>query len=195
MATFHLVRHGDKQHADTMVGRMPGVHLTARGRKQATQVARYFRRTRVDLVFASPLERAIETAAPLARAKRLTVTADVAFHEVDTGAWTGLPMAKLNKMPAWKRFCSFPAAGTIPQGETLAEVQARVVSAIARLEETQRDKTIVIFTHEDPIRLAVCHFIGAPINVFERITIPLGSITTLTLEGRHATLQQLGFPP
>jgi broad specificity phosphatase PhoE len=195
MSTFYLVRHGDKTRADMMVGRMPGVHLTAKGRRQAQVVARYLQRAPIAHMFSSPLERAQETAAPVAKKKRLTVQLSPAFHEMDMGEWTGISRAKLSRLRTWKQFCQYHGGTSIPGGETLPEVQARVVSEMIRLREKYPDEGIAIFTHEDPIRLAVCHFIGAPIDVYEHITIALGSVTVLHLDTERAILERLGAIP
>jgi broad specificity phosphatase PhoE len=77
----------------------------------------------------------------------------------------------------------------------LPEVQSRIVSEIIRLRARRPRGTLAIFTHEDPIRLAVCHFIGAPINVYEHIMIPLGSVTVLVLEKQRTILDRLGVVP
>jgi probable phosphoglycerate mutase len=195
MATFYLIRHGDKERADLMVGRMPGVHLTPLGRKQARAVAQQLKKVGLTHLYASPLERTMEMAAPLARAKKLRIETRAAFEEVDVGGWTGMKMSKLRRTRAWRALRKFPAGRPIPGGETLAEVQARIVSELIRLSAAEPDGQIAVFTHEDPIRLAVCHFIGAPMNAYEHVTVKLGSITTLRLDQDCAILERLDQTP
>jgi broad specificity phosphatase PhoE len=195
MTTFYLIRHGDKTDSDTMVGRAPGVHLTAQGRLQAKRVARHLRFAAIERIFSSPLERAVETVQPLAKAKGLPIESSLAFHEIDMGAWTGVPMKRLNAIPSWRRFCRFHGGTSIPHGETLAEAQARMVSQMIRLHEEHPRKGIAIATHEDPIRLAVCFFIGAPIEVYEHLTIRLGSVTVLTLDAERAIVERMDEVP
>lgn len=195
MTTFYLIRHGEKMRDEIMVGREPGVHLTANGQRQARRLAAYLKKTGITHIFSSPLERALDTIQPLAALKKLTVEARAAFHEVDMGQWTGQPKAKVQRTPAWHRYCRFPGGTSIPGGETLAEVQARMVSEIVRLSETLPDREVAIATHEDPIRVTICHFIGAPINVFEHITVRFGSITILRLDKERAVLELMDVLP
>lgn len=196
MTTFYLIRHGEKQSSDTlMVGRSPGVHLTRRGRLQARLLARQLRNADIRLIYSSPLERAIETAEPLARAKKLDVQICAAFHELDMGDWTGKTMAQLARTRSWRHFCRYHGGTAIPGGETLAEAQARVVSQMIRLRHQHPNAGIAIATHEDPIRLAICYFIGAPIDVYEHLEIRLGSVTVLLLDQQRAIVDRLDATP
>lgn len=195
MATFYLIRHGDKERPDLMVGRMPGIHLTLVGRRQARAVAARLRRVPITRIFASPLERTLETAGPLATALHRRIETRTAFDEVDMGDWTGRPMAKLVRTKSWRQLARFPAGRPIPGGETLPEVQARIVSEMIRLATAYPNGHFAVFTHEDPVRLAICHFIGAPMNAYEHITVKLGSITTLRLDDDCAVLERLDETP
>jgi probable phosphoglycerate mutase len=195
MTTFYLIRHGAKMSEDAMVGRMPGIHLTAEGRRQAAAIGEHLRRARITQLFSSPLERAVETAEPLARLKRLEVQSSLAFHEIDMGSWTGRPKRALTALASWKRFCRFPAGTEIPGGETLPEAQSRIVSEIVRLRHAHANTGIAIVTHEDPIRLAICHFIGAPTNVYDKISIRLGSVTVLQIDTHRVLLDRVNEVP
>jgi broad specificity phosphatase PhoE len=195
MTTFYLIRHGEKEAEDRMVGRMPGVHLTPNGRRQAQDLANHLKDAAIDRIFSSPLERAVETAEPLARARRLEVESCLAFHELEMGEWTGIPMKKLSRLRTWKHFCHYHGGTAIPGGETLAEAQSRVVSEMIRLRERHPNGGIAIATHEDPIRLAVCHFMGAPIDVYDKFTIRLGSVTILQLDEEKAVVDRLNEVP
>jgi broad specificity phosphatase PhoE len=195
MATFYLIRHGDKEKADVMVGRLPGIHLTKLGHRQARAISARLSDAPIARIFASPLERAVETAAPLAKAKKLRIETRPALTEVDTGEWTGMPLQKLKRTRAWRELAKFPAGRPIPGGETLPEVQARIVSELIQLNVAYPREHIAVFTHEDPIRLALCHFIGAPMNAYEHITVKLGSICTLRLNVDCAVLERIDELP
>jgi broad specificity phosphatase PhoE len=196
MTTFYLIRHGEKETSDElMVGRAPGVHLTPRGRTQARRVAARLRREKIAYICSSPLERAVETAEPLAEAKKLEIHSSAAFHELDMGDWTGKTMTQLGRVPSWKHFCRYHGGTAIPGGETLAEAQARVVSEMIRLRGKYPNGGIAVATHEDPIRLAVCYFMGAPIEVYEHFKIRLGSVTVLMLDRERAIVERLDEVP
>ena len=195
MTTFYLVRHGEKTREHLMVGRMPGIHLTREGRRQARAMAKHLRRAPIVRILSSPLERAIETAEPLARIRGLEIERSEAFHEIDTGDWTGLPKRRLETLRTWKHFCRYPGGALVPNGETLAHVQERVVTEILKLHATHRSEGIAIFTHEDVIRLAICYFIGAPIDVYDKITIRLGSLSIITVEPTKTILARMDELP
>jgi probable phosphoglycerate mutase len=196
MTTFHLLRHGEKDAEEgLMIGRMPGIHLTAKGRAEARALTAHLAKTPIKHIYSSPLERAQETAAPLAEAKKLPVEITAAFHEIDMGEWTGKTERQLARVKSWRRFCQFHGGTAIPGGETLVEVQARMVSEMIRLAQRFPRDGIAIATHEDPIRLAICHFIGAPIEVYTHITIRPASVTILTLDNHRAILERMDEVP
>jgi probable phosphoglycerate mutase len=178
-----------------MIGRMPGVHLTAAGRRQARALAHHLKDVAIKLCLSSPLERAIETAEPLARIRKMEVQGALAFHELDMGEWTGITMKRLSGLPSWKQFCRYHGGTAIPGGETLAEAQARVVSEMIRLRGRHPNDGIAIVTHEDPIRLAICYFMGAPIDVYDKFTIRCGSVTILRVNASHAIVDRLDEVP
>jgi probable phosphoglycerate mutase len=178
-----------------MIGRMPGIRLTAKGRAQARALAAHLAKAPIRHIYSSPLERAQETAAPLAESKKLPVEIAAAFHEIDMGEWTGKTERQLARVKSWRRFCQFHGGTAIPGGETLVEVQARMVSEMIRLAQRFPNDGIAIATHEDPIRLAICHFIGAPIEVYTHITIRPASVTILTLDNQRAILERMDEVP
>ena len=77
-------------------------------------------------LYTSPLERARETAAPIAKALRLRAKVDRGLLECDFGTWTGKKLAVLAKKPEWRSVQQNPSAFRFPQGESFAEMQLRV---------------------------------------------------------------------
>jgi probable phosphoglycerate mutase len=134
---------------------------------------------RVAAVYASPLERARETAAPIARARGLAVRIERDLSEVDIGDWTGLSLKKLRGRPEWRIVQRYPSGFRFPGGESFAEMQTRVTSAIGRLVERHRGETIVAVSHADPIKAAVAHALGAHLDLFQRVVIAPASITAI----------------
>ena len=104
MTTFLLVRHGETDAVGkTIVGRMPGVHLNATGRAHARRLAQRLSRLPIRAIYSSPLERALETAEPLARARNLRIQTCEAANELNFGEWTGKTFAELDSLPEWRR--------------------------------------------------------------------------------------------
>lgn len=182
MTTFHLIRHGERNTpAGVLPGRTAGVRLTEEGSVQADRIARWFAAEPLDRILSSPLERAQATAAPLAKAKAISVETSDAFLEVDYGEWTGRSTTELAPQPAWKNYNQFRSGTRIPGGEAAFEIQARFVGELLRLRDAYPEQRIACVTHADPIRLSLTYFLGAPLDLFDRIEIDVGSISTVQL--------------
>jgi probable phosphoglycerate mutase len=197
VTTFFLIRHAEREGAaaDLLAGRMSGVHLTEAGRVRAERIARRLAPERISHIFSSPLERALETAAPLARAKRLTIRPTPAFDEIDFGDWTGKSFSELEGDAHWRAFNRVRSLARIPGGEAAIDVQQRVVGELVRLGQTYPDQSIACFSHGDPIRFALMYFLGAPLDSFERVNIGVGSITVLTLAEWGPRIDRLNEMP
>jgi probable phosphomutase (TIGR03848 family) len=176
-----LVRHGQTATTGRVLpGQLRGLHLSEDGRRQADALARRIGRlSAVAAVYASPLERATETAAPIARACRRPVRMERGLIEVDVGEWSGASLRRLRRRREWPLVQRYPSGFTFPGGESFAAMQARVVSAIVRLVARHRGRTIVAVSHADPIKAAVAHALGTPLDLFQRIFIAPASITTI----------------
>lgn len=196
VTTFFLVRHAERDSdPDLLPGRAPGVRLTERGRGQAERIAEVLRRRDASKVVSSPLERAIETAAPLARVTGRGVIVTEAFNEIDFGSWTGRRVADLEPDPVWRDFNRFRSGTRIPGGELAGEVQNRFVGELLRLRADEPEGRVACFSHADPIRFALVHFLGAPLDFFDRIEIAPGSITTVTLAEWGARIVRMNETP
>ena len=176
-----LVRHGLTATTGRLLpGRAPGLHLSDEGRRQADAVARRIAALRrVAAVYTSPLERARETAAPIARAHRLALRVDRGLLEVDIGRWTGQPIVRASRKPEWQAVQRHPSGFRFPGGESFTEMQARVVGALGRLVARHPGRTIVAVFHADPIKAAVAHALGAHLDLFQRIAIAPASVTAI----------------
>ena len=168
-----LVRHGQTPTTGKILpGRATGLHLADTGRQQADKVAERLAGFRnVDAVYASPLERARETAAPIARALNLRVRIERGLLECDFGDWTGAELKKLMKKPEWTTVQRAPSTFRFPNGESFTEMQTRMVSTLDRLVERHRGRTIVCVSHADPIKAAVAHAMGTHLDLFQRVVI------------------------
>ena len=171
--TVVLVRHGQTASTGTILpGRAPGLHLADAGRQQAQRAAqRIAELARVDAVYSSPLERARETAAPIAKARALRPHVDRGLHECDFGEWTGETLKTLIKRPEWGTVQRAPSTFRFPGGESFSEMQHRIVTTIDRLRAAHPGGTIVCVSHADPIKAALAHALGTHLDLFQRIVI------------------------
>ncbi|MBI2159332.1 MAG: MSMEG_4193 family putative phosphomutase [Candidatus Rokubacteria bacterium] len=176
-----LVRHGlTATTGRVLPGRAPGLHLSDEGRRQADAVAkRIASLPRVAAVYTSPLERARETAAAIARARRLGLRVERGLLELDYGNWTGQSIRRIVRKPEWRAVQRHPSGFRFPGGESFTEMQARVVGALGRLVARHPGRTIVAVFHADPIKAAVAHALGAHLDLFQRIAIAPASVTAI----------------
>ncbi len=180
-----LVRHGQTPTTGKVLpGRAPGLHLAESGVAQANKVAeRISALARIDAIYASPLERARETAAPIGRATGTKVSIDKGLLECDFGDWTGAELKKLMKLPQWNTVQRSPSTFRFPNGESFTEMQTRMVSTLDRLCARHPGGTIVCVSHADPIKAAVAHAMGTHIDLFQRIVIGTCSVSAIAYAG------------
>lgn len=175
-----LVRHGSTPTTGRdLPGRAPGLHLSDTGRDQAERAAERLSPLRLTALYASPLERARETAAPTARRTGLTVTPEDALLEGDFGEWTGARLADLARLPAWDDVQRRPSTFRFPGGESFAEMQRRMVDGVAALRARHPGGTIACFSHADPIRCLLADALGTELDRFQRISVAPGSISAI----------------
>ena len=184
VTTVYLVRHGRTPSTGKVLpGRAPGLNLSEEGRAQAEAAAGRLAElsTLPVAVYASPLERTRQTAAPIARALGLRVRTDKGLLECDFGEWTGKQLAALSKKPEWRTVQAAPSSFRFPRGESFAEMATRTWGAIQRLAADHRGHAIVCVSHADPIKAVLSQAAGAPLDMFQRLSVAPCSVSTLVL--------------
>jgi probable phosphoglycerate mutase len=177
-----LVRHGTTPTTGKMLpGRAGGLHLSDQGRAQAAAAAeRIATLTKAPrAVYASPLERTRETAAPIAKALGLRVRTAPGLVEVDVGDWTEKPLARLYRAKEWPTVQRWPGGFRFPGGESFAEMSVRSMDAVLALVADHPGETIVAVSHADPIKAIVAAAAGVPLDLMQRITISPCSISAI----------------
>ena len=180
--TVLLVRHGQTPTTGKVLpGRAKGLHLADEGIRQADiAAARIGELSRIDAVYSSPLERAKETAAPIAKACGLRTRVARGLFECDFGEWTGAKLSSLMKLPEWQTVQRAPSTFRFPGGESFTEMQARMVTTLDTLRAAHPGGTIVCVSHADTIKAAVAHALGTHIDLFQRIVISPASVTAIS---------------
>ncbi|MGH9121761.1 MAG: histidine phosphatase family protein, partial [Acidimicrobiales bacterium] len=135
---------------------------------------------RVAAIYASPLERAQETAAPIGRTLGLEVVAHPGLLECDFGEWTGAELKVLYKRPEWSQVQRHPSGFRFPGGESFAGMQARMLDALREIGDAHRGEAVVAVSHADPIKAAVADALGSTLDLFQRIVISPASITAIS---------------
>jgi broad specificity phosphatase PhoE len=180
MTTFLLIRHA---HWDgvgrVLAGRLEGVRLSPTGVAEAAHLADTLSSLDLAAVYTSPLERARETAAPLARAHGLEAREEPGLLELDFGHWTGEPISGLRDDPAWHRFNEERATARIPGGETMAEAVARAREALLEISSRWGDALVAVVTHGDIIRGVVAEALGLPLDRMLQLEVEPASVSIL----------------
>jgi probable phosphoglycerate mutase len=183
MTTFLLIRHAAHDLlGKVLAGRAPDVHLNARGKMEAERLAERLESTPLRAVYAGPLERAQETAWPLAERQRLEIRTAPAFDEIDFGEWTSLTLAELGPRADWQLWNEARSRAEAPGGESMRAVQARVAQGLDRLEQAHPGEAVAIVSHGDVIKSALMHHLGIPLDFYMRLEIGPASMSVLVLD-------------
>jgi probable phosphoglycerate mutase len=183
MTVFHLVRHAANDLAERVLcGRKVDVPLNAHGRRQAAALARRLAQERIGHVISSPRKRARQTAEPIAAALNLSVTVAAQLDEHDAGLWSGQSFADLARDPRWRLWNERRHEVRPPAGESMAELQMRILRYLDQLALRHPSDTIVLVTHAEPIRAALLHERGLPLKDFWCADVPLACAVTIVRE-------------
>lgn len=158
---------------------MPGISLAEAGRVQAERLASRLATEEIAAVYASPIERARETAEPIARALGLTVETSEALNEIDFGAWTGLAFDELDSDPRWHGWNRERAACCPPGGEPMTAVQDRACREVETWRGRHPDESVVAVSHADVIKAVVCRVLGLSLDRQGAFEIGPASLTWL----------------
>lgn len=183
MTTILLIRHGENNMVGKrLAGRLPNVHLNEKGQQQARHLAEVLCKAPLKAIYSSPLERAVETAEPLAQLLNLPVLPAPGLIELAYGDWQGKTLKQLGRLKLWKVVQHKPSEMRFPNGESFVEVQTRAVAEVERIAAAHEEQDLVAcFSHGDIIRLTVAHFLGVPLDLFQRVAANPASITAIHL--------------
>jgi broad specificity phosphatase PhoE len=184
MTVFHLLRYGEHNvQGKICAGRMSGVVLSDKGRGEAEAAARLLADTGVAAIYASPMERTRETAAIISeRLGGIPVMIRDDLAELDFGEWTGLTFDEVRKDPRWPAWATHRSLSCIPGGETMRDVQRRVVEAVMEMRAEHPDDHIAVVSHGDVIRAALVFALGMPLDFYARIEVATGSLSTVRID-------------
>jgi probable phosphoglycerate mutase len=184
MTQILLVRHAVNDFVKTgrLAGWTPGVHLNDEGKAQAEALGRRLAEAPINHLYASPLERTMETAEAIQHFHAdLPIQSHPGIGEVRYGDWEGASIAALQSRKMWHVVQHYPSRASFPNGETMRGVQERAVNAIEDLAARHPRALVVVVSHADLIKMIVAHYLGMHLDNFQRIVISPASISTLML--------------
>lgn len=199
MPLLLLIRHGENEYVKTgkLAGRLSDIHLNERGQKQAQALADALKDVPIKAIYSSPLERAIETATPIAEARKLQIIPEPDLRDTHVGSWEGKSLKILRRTKVWRIVQQAPSRFRFPDGESFVEAQARYVNVLERIikkHNKPQDIVAVVF-HADPIKLTVAYFLGMPLDHFQRLSCDTGSVTAIYIGEAGANLIKLNQRP
>jgi broad specificity phosphatase PhoE len=196
MGVFHLLRHGEHGLLGrVLAGRMPGVGMTERGRAEIASQAERLAGEKIAAIYASPLQRTRESAEIVAARLGLPIEFRDDLLELDFGEWTGATFDSIRADPRWPAWSTQRSLAAIPGGESMRAVQQRVVAALLELNERHLHETVVLVSHGDVIRAVLLFALGMPLDLYNRIEIGQGSISTIHIQSSGIRVTTLGERP
>ena len=183
MTVFHLVRHG--QHnlsGGVLAGRTPGVGLSERGRAEIAAVGEILAAEPIAAIYSSPLQRTRESAEIVAARLGLPIEFRDDVIELDFGEWTGATFDAIRADPRWEAWRTQRSVATIPGGESMRQVQHRIVEALMDINRRHPHQAVVVVSHGDVIRSALLFALGMPLESYNHIEISQGGVSTIRLD-------------
>ncbi len=183
MPRLFFVRHAPTPETGSILtGRTPGVGLGEAGKASARHAAEQFDSAKISTIYSSPVQRCRETAHQIGAVVSVKPRIARAFEEIDYGDWAGRKLKDLYRLKAWRHLHSAPSRVRFPHGESLAEAQDRAIAGCEKIATTHKTgERVIVVTHADVIKSIVSYYLGAPQDLFHRISISPSSITVLDL--------------
>ena len=191
MAKLYLIRHGETDYNNSL--RFQGqtdIPLNQKGIEQAEKAADFFRNIPLQAIYTSTLIRAKTTAEIIAGVKGMVVQETDALREMSFGIWENMNSKDIQKKYAkeWKDFFASPARTTIPQGESMLDVQKRAYPTVQEILDRYPEGDVAFVAHGGIIRVLMCTMLGLDLNRAWHLHVGNASITCFYYWGRSYTL-------
>ncbi len=184
-----LVRHASHNMLGKMLlGRLPGVSLNDPGLAEAQQLAEQLVGRGISRVQSSPRQQSLETAQIIADTARVPLDINFGLDGMDFGAWTGLSFKTLSRNPAWRRWNILRSLCQPPDGESLADVRARILRHLGRVHATHPGRRVVLVSHGEVLQTVLMHCRGLSIDDFVSVEIAPASVVMLSVTRHGAEL-------
>jgi probable phosphomutase (TIGR03848 family) len=184
--------HSSANDAGILSGQLPGVSLSTKGKKQATQLVERIGSSNFDSVRISPLQRCEETITPWLNSKYSkgikNYQIDDALIEMDYGSWSGRKLSSLSREELWKEIQNRPSAVQFPQGERMRAMQKRALSSVFASIEEKKNGTHLFVSHGDVLKAIVASLLKMKLDDFQSLVIDPASLTVIDFDGEKSRL-------
>lgn len=182
MTRYFLIRHADTAAVGQRLTGRSAAPLTHLGMEQARRLAQGIGPGSIQAIYSSPQERALETACAIAAAAGQDVRVAAELDEIDYGEWTGRSVDSLSSSQRWHSFNSLRSITRIPQGESILEVQARIVGFMQVLCQRHAETALALVSHADVIRAALVYYMGVPLDLMLRFAVSPASLAVIDVD-------------
>lgn len=194
MSIVLLIRHATTDYVKNgvLAGLTPGIHLNAEGQRQADDLAKRLAGLSLHAIYSSPVDRAVDTAKAIAICQKLDVAIRERLGEADCGDWTGKPIKELDNTETWKMIQTKPVGVKLGgNGESIDQVQRRMVAEIDELVRRHPDQIIAVVSHADPIKSVLAHYLRMDLNDFQRLALSPASVSALVFDKENVRLVRM----
>lgn len=167
-----LVRHGETLwNKESRFQGSADIELSPEGVKQAKRLAERFADFKLDMIYASDLQRAAKTADIVAKQHRININTEARLREANFGVWEGLTFNEIKKQDGEKldTWLEDPVTVHPPEGETFEEVQKRAKEGLNEIKNEHEDEQILVVAHGGTIRALLVDLLGMSLSNFWRI--------------------------
>lgn len=189
-----LIRHGETDwNAEGRFQGQADIPLSPRGEQQAVALAGIMESEAVDVIYASDLQRAWQTALIIAEASGVPLQQEARLREMAFGRWEGLTYKELQQreaalLEAWQ---ADPSRTAPPGGETLRQITERVGAVLNTVLATVQAHRVAIVAHSGPLRVLLCLALGFDVRSYWRFVIAPASLSELQVSAAGAVLLRL----
>lgn len=194
MARFVLIRHAHSTANDAGIlsGQMPGISLSAKGRKQAEGLIERIGSSSFDSIRVSPMQRCEETILPWLNSqysrKIKNYQIDESLIEMNYGSWSGRKLSSLSREKMWRDIQERPSSVQFPNGERMKSMQKRAVSSVSSALREKKDGTHLFVSHGDVLKAIVASLLKMKLDDFQALVIDPASVTIIDFDGSKSRL-------
>ncbi len=169
---FVLIRHGQTEwnREERFRGRVD-IPLNETGKAQASKIAAHLAGEQFDAIYSSPLQRALQTAAPLADAKQLQVQIEPGLNDISFGALEGLNLEEARRSfpEVVDKWLNEPGHCKFPKGDSVKTLRERLETTLDALAAKHSRQTVALVSHRVVCHAVVCMVLGLNLDALWRV--------------------------